>query len=108
DDPSRVEVVIYWNTGGQIDLGDYTTVELPRNSYPSAFAVLEADGDPELEIVVSADTGMYLVDVGADRRAGAPVLLGDIVGGQAIVAHDFTGDGVDDLLIADYSGVRLH
>lgn len=103
------DAIVVWNDHGTLNLDARTAIPMDLNMYYlSSFAVIEADGDPQREIAIATYYGpVFLVDVAA-RKAGPLVVVDGLLGGEALLAHDFTGDGVDDLLIGSADGLRLH
>ena len=106
--PEGRRVVIAWGKDGVLDLSAPEPIEIPAGE-SSGFAMLQADADPLLELVIVGPEGAYL----AQRAPGAPrawavTQLDDVGGGTSVAALDIDGNGLEDLAIADEAGVRLY
>ena len=80
---------------------------LPSGASLLAAAALNADGDPQREIALLTDKGIFIGDLAADGKSitvAAKPLAGVVAPGNAIAAGDVNGDGIDDLAVAG-SGV---
>lgn len=75
---------------------------------PLAFTLLQADGDPALEIAVSTYVGAYLADIDLEHNAiSLKRVLEDELRSQKVAHGDFDGDGVSDLAMGTWDGVSL-
>jgi hypothetical protein len=107
----RPGVRAYLNTGsGAIDATKFIAVEgLPPDASLFAFATLNLDDDPALEIAVATNRGVFFCNLDETRTKLvaklAPIRPDGPV--SAMVGGDVTGDGVDDLVIVTAAGAQI-
>ena len=96
-------VVVFWNDSGTLG-GTFT--ELDTTEVVRSAVAVNADQDPDLEIVLLGDNGTAVVDI--DRSAGFtnPRFLADSLGTK-IVSADVNRDGVPDLVVANGRTAKL-
>jgi hypothetical protein len=132
-------LVIYGNLGnGTLDVAGRLTYELPRYAAPlfgdsagpgaTGLAAIQADHDPELEIVITNFLHPMLAEV-SFGQGGTPEALseptpfpgfateesavanpeeyGEVLYSVSVAAGDIDGDGVEDLASAGPGGVRI-
>jgi len=86
---------------GTLDASQTIVLPNPDDENPTAIALLNADGDPELEIAVAQLDHGYVADL--DRTAWRLVNVRrfDTPGGVlSLTARDINGDGLDDMAAA--------
>ncbi|HZO13692.1 MAG TPA: VCBS repeat-containing protein, partial [Polyangiaceae bacterium] len=94
------EVHILWNDGsGELSMDRYTNVASAEPIL--AFAFLQTQGDDRLELATVGAEGIELRTLDADHEFGAPLGIVDGPAGDILVAGDFSGDGVDDMVVGD-------
>jgi hypothetical protein len=104
------ELLVYFNgktgaLGTPVRVGNAATLDVKD------FDVVQADGDPELEVVLLTTTGVYLVDPHGRSLAvaEAPVLTSGVSADLNIIAAgDVDGDGIPDLALAGPGGFDIH
>ena len=107
-------VHVLWNDDGVLrgDAPD-AAVKPPGSDGPGlelggvlAATTIDLGGEPGRELLVSGDSGTYLV-----RRSGRDFIeltpLEHIAGGLTLAAGDLSGDGVEDLLVGSGTSLRL-
>ena len=94
---------IYWNREGVLDFAEPTQILVPEGGgFPNDLAPLNADVDPQLELALLTEEGVYLVDVDADGVATTgDELVIDVFGARRATAADVNRDGAWDLVISD-------
>lgn len=110
-DEETLELGIFENDGsGLLPPVERVAPPFPTDALLSSFTVIEADGDAEPELVLSALLLQTVFVADLDVAAGALINARPIAGAQpafAMAAGDVNGDGVDDLALPEYGGVKL-
>ncbi len=70
---------------------------------PSIPLVANLDDDPELEVVLTSPTVLYVLEADGSERA----TLTRTCGGNVPAVHDFNGDGIDELALPDCDSKRV-
>ncbi|MFW5740142.1 MAG: FG-GAP repeat domain-containing protein [Myxococcota bacterium] len=100
------QLVTAWGSAG-IDLSHPEVFSLPEE--PLGFALIQADTDDLLELIVTGQESVYLMQRGpAAPRQWEPRRIEGMDGGTSVAARDIDGDGIDDIAIADELGVRTY
>lgn len=92
---------VYLNTRtGKVDASP-VSVDAPPGTRLIAMAPLNLDDDPELELALLTDKGVFVAKrQGAAFAIGAPAQpVSGLPAGSSIAAGDMNGDGVDDLAV---------
>lgn len=74
---------------------------------PTALALANLDGDPEMEIVIATSEYVYRADVHGGALVNLRVME-EVDGGYSVAMGDLTGDGVLDLAVGESGGVSLY
>jgi hypothetical protein len=104
-------VLVFWGRGnGSFDFSAAQTIEVP-GSVVNALTWLNLDNTPTRELALLTDTRVYALSL-TERKIRAPVALTTsqnvpLTGGALLAAGDVSGDGVDDLVVADVAGIQL-
>jgi hypothetical protein len=108
--PPVRSLVIYRNLGnGTLSASDGFAVDNPTEEMLQGFAFVQADMDPELELVLLTRRGGWLAQVDLPgKKLGAVVKIDSIKGGFDGISSDFDSDGVQDLVIVGEAGLSLH
>jgi FG-GAP-like repeat len=78
-------------------------VDPPSGARLFAWAALNADADPQREIALLTDKGVFVAKLGADHHSftiAAKPLTGVATQGNVLACGDIDGDGIDDMAIA--------
>ena len=113
------ELVIFWNDGA---MTPDNMARLTSETYAVVdFTLLQADADPELEIVVSTEEraslflSLRVIDIDTNARTITPLdeapelpVQDDVpVFPESLVSGDFDGDGVGDIATGDFIGYTV-
>jgi hypothetical protein len=106
-------VVVIWNDGGTLDLGQVSELSLPDGLFPVGSVALNTDGDAALEVAVLTQEDVRLFEHGADRQFTADQEPAFALKTRAnvssqLVNADLNGDGVEDLTITVGQDVHVY
>lgn len=100
--------LVVFHGDGKAELGKAEVVPATLDGPATAFALIQTDRDPALELALLAGSNVYLADLGKDGSYHvAPQSVAHLDGAALIAAGDFDGDGVQDLALANASSVAV-
>ncbi len=104
--------LVVFHGDGSLALGTPDVIGNTPGGPVVAFAALQADRDPALELALLAGDRVYIADLGSDGHyhvATSPAVEpGPAVAGAGLIAAgDFDGDGVDDIAVGNKSSVAV-
>src|SRR5262249_20488876 len=99
-------VVVYWNDGGAFNATSVTGVP-PPEGVKTIYAVttIQADADPEPELALVTDRGIWIADIQSGRRIvvrDTPAFIGkgsEVGEFGRMFAADVDSDGLEDLVL---------
>ncbi|MCC6522247.1 MAG: VCBS repeat-containing protein [Polyangiaceae bacterium] len=105
-------VVVFWNAGTSdpgtaFTAANRTVLPAIELATLTSVAALNIDGDAERELVVMSDLGPYLIDT-TGREFSAATQLANLPWATTVAAADVTGDGLEDLVLADNWTLSVH
>lgn len=106
--PVAKVVVFLGRADGALDVGGRYVFDAPGGLPLVGFTLVEADGDAELEIVLLGEAEARLAELDLEARAFvAAWTLPGVVGGTGVASGDVNGDGVEDFVVAGWSGTSV-
>jgi hypothetical protein len=110
--PDNAGVVVYWNRGDALVYSLDLASDVPPLPSAAVYgaAVINADQDPQKELAILTDTGVFVVEVGAERQFSSPSVpaVQQYFTYLGVLVADVNHDDLDDLLVPDYLGPAVH
>jgi len=100
--------LVVFHGEGKPQLGKPDVVPATPDGPATAFAPIQTDRDPAVELALLAGSSVYIADLGSDGHyhvRAKPVA--QLAGAAVITAGDFDGDGIEDLALANASTVAV-
>jgi hypothetical protein len=107
--PQRL-IAVFRNTGsGTLDVNDAFEIASPSTELIQGFAFMQADTDPELEIVILTRHEAWMVQLDLKgKKLGEKKNLTTVKGGFDALVSDYDGDGIQDLVVVGEGGLFYH